>query len=221
MQDCGTMGKYWCILPFAILGLCSNLLWLDYTSICQQGIKESLAKVGFVWPFIIVGLYIVICHCRIIQQVSNADMYYHLLIVGFDNTYQDRILQSLALLQSFAMFWLYDLYHWLVHLQLFNFMIIAFLHVFGKQMPVLYLTGSLLCPMSLLWEPVRELIATHARGMNREEFWDSFRCWLKFAAFNSGKEKIFLASSVYFLLWGISLLFLIIYFLYCTPTWFL
>ncbi|XP_076467049.1 small subunit processome component 20 homolog [Babylonia areolata] len=53
------------------------------------------------------------------------------------------------------------------------------------KMPVLYLVGTLLCPMTLLWEPVSELIASHARGLPRDVFWQSFSPWLTVATDNA------------------------------------
>lgn len=54
-------------------------------------------------------------------------------------------------------------------------------------MPVLYLMGTLLCPMTVLWDPVCELIATHARGLDREDFWQPFSHWLTVAAAKTGE----------------------------------
>ncbi|XP_025097744.1 small subunit processome component 20 homolog [Pomacea canaliculata] len=56
------------------------------------------------------------------------------------------------------------------------------------KMPLLYLMGTLLCPLTLLWGPVSELIATHARGMDREEFWEAFGPWLQFSEAKAEKE---------------------------------
>jgi hypothetical protein len=57
---------------------------------------------------------------------------------------------------------------------------------FSFQMSVLYLIGTLLCPLTLLWEPVCELIASHACTLEREEFWEPFCHWLNFAAHQTG-----------------------------------
>ncbi|KAK7107774.1 small subunit processome component 20 homolog [Littorina saxatilis] len=51
-----------------------------------------------------------------------------------------------------------------------------------SKMPMMYLMGTLLCPMTLLWDPVCELIAGHAHGLNREEFWEPFFQQLTVAA---------------------------------------
>lgn len=50
----------------------------------------------------------------------------------------------------------------------------------------MYLMGTLLCPMTLLWDPVCELIAGHAHGLNREEFWEPFFQQLTVAATKAG-----------------------------------
>ncbi|KAL8599182.1 hypothetical protein ACOMHN_007898 [Nucella lapillus] len=49
------------------------------------------------------------------------------------------------------------------------------------KMPMLYLMGTLLCPMTLLWQPVSELIASHAKGLERDTFWQPFSHWLTLA----------------------------------------
>ena len=53
-------------------------------------------------------------------------------------------------------------------------------------MPMLYLMGTLLCPMTVLWDPVCELIATHARGLSKDDFWKPFSHWLSVAGAKAG-----------------------------------
>ena len=55
--------------------------------------------------------------------------------------------------------------------------------------------GTLLCPLTLLWEPLCELIATHARGMERDAFWEPFQHWTAIAAAKSGTSVFFLFCS--------------------------
>jgi hypothetical protein len=44
-------------------------------------------------------------------------------------------------------------------------------HYYYLQVPLRYLLGCLYINFKYLWEPVQKLIATHAQGLNKEDFW--------------------------------------------------
>ncbi|XP_063423263.1 small subunit processome component 20 homolog isoform X1 [Mytilus trossulus] len=47
------------------------------------------------------------------------------------------------------------------------------------QVPLRYLLGCLFLNFKYLWEPVQKLIATHAQGLNKEDFWNLYLNHLK------------------------------------------
>lgn len=57
------------------------------------------------------------------------------------------------------------------------------------QVPLKYLLGVVYTNFSLIWKPLMDLLASHARGLPIDTFWSLFSNCLQSAATNAGKTR--------------------------------